>query len=207
MSNCSFFTCIDLKSGFHPLPVAEECRDYLTMSTPAGNYRYRTLPMGIQSATALFQKTLNQVMGDLLFRHRIVFVNDIHISSQTFVEHLESLRLVLERLQNANFTLNADKCSFACPSAKILGYVVSQDGLAQDDSKVAAVRNYPVPETVTQLRTFVGMCSFYRIFISNFSKICAPLTDLYSGKHKPSKHQRLDWKESHQENSPSLNSL
>ena len=192
MKGGRYFTTIDLVQGYNQIPIHEDSRDKLSIITEAGTYRYKVLPFGVNLASSVFQQTMNTLFGDMLNRDVSIYVDDLAISSATFEEHLGKLRRVLQRLRETNFTVNVKKSKFAMSSAKILGFIVNEGGISQDPAKVEAVRNYPKPMTVTEIRSFIGLCSFYRMFIEHFAKIADPLTKLYAGP-KVKKTTRLKW--------------
>lgn len=116
-----------------------------------------------------------------------IYLDDIIITSETFEEHIKLLIEVLKRLKAANLTINVDKCEFFCESLKFLGYVVDQNGLRTDPDKIKAIVEYPAPNTMTQLRRFPGLCSWYRRFIRNFSETASPLYNLLKGQLRKGK--------------------
>ena len=103
----------------------------------------------------------------------LIYLDDIIVYSKTFEEHLENLKVVLERLKNAN--LNPKKCSLLCTKVAFLGHEVSEQGIATDPSKADAVKDWPQPKSSTEVRQFVGLATYYRKFIPNFATVCKPL--------------------------------
>lgn len=107
-----------------------------------------------------------------------VYLDDLLITSATFEEHIQLITEVSARLRSANLTLNVEKSKFCIKEIKYLGYVVGENGLIVDDDKIASISNFPIPRSVKQLRRFIGITGWYRRFISNYSTICAPLTNI-----------------------------
>jgi len=96
----------------------------------------------------------------------------------TIEEHARGLEKVLQRFEKANLLLQPEKCAFAQPQVNYLGYVVSRDGVTASANKVKAVRQYPVPRNVKEVRSFLGLASLYRRLFPKFAEIAKPLTQL-----------------------------
>ena len=108
----------------------------------------------------------------------IVFIDDILIYSKSKEEHAEHLRIALQTLKDNQLYAKLKKCDFWEEEVKFLGHVVTRDGIAVDQSKVEAVRQWIQPTSVTEVRSFLGLAGYYRRFIKEFSKIARPLTEL-----------------------------
>ena len=191
LTGAQYLSSIDLKAAFWQIPLEDESREKTAFVVPGrGLYEFTVLPFGLCNAAQAQQRLMDTVLGPELDPYCFVYLDDIIISSSEFGKHLEILAEVYRRLKEANLTINLDKCEFCRSSLKYLGYVVDQEGLRTDPDKVAAILEYPLPQTVTQLRRFIGMSGWYRRFIKNFSDLSAPLTFLIKGKKK---RQRLVW--------------
>jgi hypothetical protein len=108
----------------------------------------------------------------------VVYLDDINIYSKSFEEHLEHLEIVFERLKQAGLKLGKDKCSFRKTQLEFLGHIVGRDGLQPDPRKVEKVRDWPTPRTVKDVHSFLGLASYYRQFMKDFSKIAKPMYQL-----------------------------
>lgn len=178
LSGSLYFTSLDLASGYHQIPVAKEDRKKTAFATPDGLYEFHRLPFGLCGAPPSFQRLMDHVLADLKWKECLVYMDDILVTGSSFDEHLHRLKQVLEALSAANLTLNVEKCVFAAKETTYLGYVVNSEGLKPDPSKVSAVSCFPRPTNVTQLRSFLGLASFYRRFIMNFAVVAQPLHQL-----------------------------
>ena len=136
------------------------------------------MPFGLCNAPATFQKIMNTILRDVLDRFVLVFLDDILIFSCTKEEHEKHIRAVLNRLREEKFFGRLNKCDFYKTEVEYLGFDVGAYGVKPSLSKVQAVAEWPVPTSVKDVRSFLGLASFYRKFIRFFSEIAAPLTDL-----------------------------
>ena len=121
---------------------------------------------------------MERVFSGLTFLILLIYLDDIIVSSKTFEEHLENLRVVFERLKESYLKLNPKNCNLLCSNVAFLGHKVSQHGIATDPAKIQAVKDWPQPKSTTEVRQFVGLASYYRKFIPNFATICKPLHKL-----------------------------
>ncbi len=147
----------------------------------------------LSNSPSVFQTYINDVLRDMLNRWVIVYIDDILIFSESLKAHIHQVRAVLKRLIEHQLYAKKEKCEFHQTRVSFLGYIISADGVAMDNSKVQSVLNWPQPTTVKELQRFLGFANFYRRFIRNFSTIAAPLTSLLKGGR-----QRLDWSPSAQ---------
>jgi len=180
LHGAKYFTTMDLSSAYYQIPMHEDDVYKTTFSTRYGLFEWVVMPMGLSNSPATCQRVMNEMLGPYLDKFAFIYLDDIMIFSKTAEEHLMHVQLVLEALDRYNFKVKLTKCTFAKRQTRFLGYLVSDEGVAADPAKVAAVVNWPVPTSVTEVRRFLGFCNFYRRFIKNFSAIAAPLTELTS---------------------------
>ena len=201
-----YFTTLDLASGYHQLAVHEEDIPKTAFSTPFGLYEYTRLPFGLATAPATFQRLMHATMDEFLFSFLLVYLDDLLIYSKTFEEHISHLDRVLTRLEETGLKLKLSKCQFLRKEVSYLGHTISAEGLSCQSEKIAAVRDWPTPTTLKELRAFLGFASYYRRFVHNFARIAGPLHDLVSDEDKSvehkgkraSRHISVSWTEKHQ---------
>ena len=178
LQGASWFSTLDLASGFNQVAVEEEDKAKTAFITPFGLFEYNRMPFGLCNAPASFARLMQACLNEQIFQILLVYLDDILIYSQTFEEHLNRLEMVLARLQKHGLKLKLEKCNFLKRKVTYLGHEVSGDGISPEPQKVAAVKEWPVPTTVKELRTFLGFASYHRRFIDSFAKIAGPLHQL-----------------------------
>ncbi|XP_052728517.1 uncharacterized protein LOC108327384 [Vigna angularis] len=183
LHGASVFSKIDLRSGYHQIPVKEGDIQKTAFRSRYGHYEYVVMPFGVTNAPAVFMDYMNRIFRPYLDRFVVVFIDDILIYSKSCEEHEEHLRLVLGVLRENELYAKFTKCEFWMKEVQFFGHVVSADGISVDPAKVRAVLEWESPRSVTEVRSFVGLAGYYRRFIEGFSKIVAPLTQLTRKDH------------------------
>lgn len=177
LGGAQVFSTIDLASGYHQVAVHEKDRPKTAFTTPFGLYEFRRMPFGLCNAPATFQRLMQAIMSDLVFQIVLIYLDDLLVYSSTFHEHLVRLETVFKRLRETGLKVKIEKCHFLQAEVRFLGHQVSAQGVSTDPDKISAVREWPVPSTLKELRSFLGFCSYYRRFIEGFSQIAGPLHD------------------------------
>ncbi|GBG90653.1 hypothetical protein CBR_g51001 [Chara braunii] len=178
VQGCKYFSKIDLKSRYHQIEVHRDDQYKTAFRTRYGQYEFIVMLFGLTNAPVTFQHCMNDLFRPWLDKFVVVYLDDILVFSKTLQEHQGHLRQVLEKLREANFKINAKKCEWAKTQVLYLGHVLDGDGIKPEDSKIAAIRDWPTPRTLTKLRSFLGLANYYRKFVRNFSTIAAPLRRL-----------------------------
>ena len=173
-----YFTKLDLASGYHQIRVRESDIHKTAFVSRYGSFEYLVMPFGLCNAPATFQRIMNTILRNGLDKFVLVFLDDILIFSKTLEEHLEHIKTVLGRLRSEKLFGRLQKCDFFRTEVEYLGFDVGAEGIKPSLSKIKAILEWPVPETVTDVRSFLGLCNFYRKFVRYFSEIAAPMTEL-----------------------------
>jgi hypothetical protein len=173
-----YFSVVDSFSGFWQFRIAEKDKIKTAFCTPSGHFQFQRLPYGLSNSPASFQRLMDIVSRNLTGKERWVYIDDVIIFSGSIDEHERRLERVLQRFEKANVRLQPQKFFFAQTQVEYLGCVVSREGIKPSPEKTKAVRNYPTPLTVKEVRSFVWLAPFYRRLIPKFPEKAKPLTEL-----------------------------
>ena len=200
LNGAQIFTSLDLKSGYWQVELDDESVPLTAFTVgPLGFYECIRMPFGLTNAPATFQRLMESCLGEMHLNWCIIYLDDIIIFSSTPEEHIERLRAVLQKLRAAGLKLKPSKCEFFKDRISYLGHIVSKDGMETDPKKVKVIQEWPRPETVYDVRSFLGFTNYYRKFMFRYSRIAKPLNELISGENAKKKKAPVSWEEKHQE--------
>lgn len=179
-----YFTAIDLSESYYQVGLDESSKNKTAFRTNKGLYRFVVMPFGLTNAPATMARLMSKVLGHDLEPFVYVYLDDIIIISKSFEHHCQLIRIVARRLQQAGLTINLQKSKFCQKRIRYLGYVLSEDGLSMDASKIQPIIDYAIPQTVKDVRRLLGLAGFYQKFIRNYSEITTPITNLLKKDRK-----------------------
>ena len=174
------FTKLDMSQAYQQIVLDKDSRKFVVVNTHRGLFQYNRLPFGVSSAPGIFQRVMESLLEGI--PGVVVYIDDILVTGCSDKEHMENLERTLHRLSEAGLRLKKEKCVFLAKSVQYLGYVIDAEGLHPMPEKVKAVQEAPNPTNVTELKSYLGLLSYYSKFLPNLSTVLAPLYVLLRDK-------------------------
>ena len=196
LSGAKMFSSLDLIWGYHQVPLTEDAKLRTAFITPhmsPSHWQYIYMPFGLRDAPATFQRLVDKMLTSVQYDYVMAYLDDIIVKGDGVETSLRNLREVFERVRGAGLKLKPSKCELFRKEIAYLGHIINKDGLKTDPKKIEAVKNWPIPIYLTDVRGFIGLCSYYRRFIKNFGETVKPLSQLTT---RNSDHV---WREEHTE--------
>lgn len=188
LNGLQWFSTLDLKSGYWQVQIAEKDRCKTAFSILGGGmWQFKVMSFGLANAPATFERMMEKILSGLSWKICMVYLDDIIVFSKSFKEQLDNLRQVFQRLRVSKLKLSPKKCVLFQKQVSFLGHIISSKGISTDPDK-----NF-VPKNVKELRSFLGLCSYYRRFVKGFSNIAKCLHKLTE------KGSKFRWNDDHQE--------
>ena len=180
----SIYSICDLKAAYNQLPVAKKDQDKTAFICHRGLFNCTVGSFGLANMPSIFQRTMERALSDLLGKCVWVFIDDLIIASESPAQHKRDLQAVFDRLRAARLQHKASKCYFGEVEVRLLGYIITPEGISSDPEKVRAIVDMPAPMNVKQVRSFMGMVNYYSKTIPGYARISEPLVRL-TRKHQP----------------------
>ena len=175
LTGSCWFSTLDLASGYWQTEVHPDDREKTAFTTGTGLYEFNVLPFGLCNAPSTFERLMEVVLQGLQWQICLIYLDDIIIYAKGFEEHLERLSQVFSALRGAGLKLKPKKCVLTRHEVTYLGHIVSSEGISADPTKTQRIREWPTPCNLHDVRSFLGLCSYYRKFIVDFAHIAEPL--------------------------------
>lgn len=176
LGRCNYFSTIDLKSGFHQIEMEETDVEKTAFSVDHGHYEYLRMPFGLKNAPSTFQRLMDNVLRECIGKQCLVYMDDIIVFSNGLNEHINSLKIVFEKLSRARLRVQVDKCEFLRKEVEFLGHLVTEEGIHPNPKKIEVIRDFRIPDTQKGIKRFLGIAGYYRKFIRDFANIAKPMT-------------------------------
>ena len=172
------FSVFDLKSGYHQVMMDNDDAYKTAFVCSEGLFQYNRMPMGLATAPPTFQRLLEMVLAEKIGHGVLVYIDDVILYSETEEAHEKLVSEVFQLLESAGLSLKASKCQFFKKTVDYLGHELSEGGIRPLRANIRKVMDFPVPRTLKNLRSFVGLATYYRRFVRKFSELVRPLTEL-----------------------------
>ncbi|XP_075990295.1 uncharacterized protein LOC142985939 [Anticarsia gemmatalis] len=178
LSGNNFFTTLDLASGYYQIPMDEGSQHLTGLITPDGHYEFKRMPFGLSNAPAVFQRMINKILGNRRFEYALAYLDDVLIPAKDVEEMFLRLEDVLKLFRQYGLTLKLAKCRFFDTTVNYLGYDISSKGIQPSEAKILAVKEFPIPRNIHEVRQFLGLTGYFRKFIQGYGEIARPLSSL-----------------------------
>lgn len=178
LGNSKYYSKLDLSNAYHQIKMDPSDQHKTAFSHQYSHYEYSRMPFGLKSAGASFQKLMNTVLTGIQGIKAFVYLDDIVIYSHDLKTHMLKIEEVFLRLRKYNLKLSPSKCDLLRKEISYLGHKITDKGIKPDESLTSVVKNFPIPKSQKDVKSFLGLASYYRRFIDNFSKIAGPMTSL-----------------------------
>jgi hypothetical protein len=198
LSGAKYFSSLDLNSGYWQVGMSDADKEKTAFATTMGLYQFTVMSFGLANAPSTFERLMENVLRGLQWEECLLYMDDIVVPCATVSEGLARLEHIFERLLDANLKCKPSKCSLFQKKIKFLGHIVSEDGISTDPAKIEAVLTWPTPRDAKEVKSFLGLCSYYRRFVKDFALKAKPL-------HKVSdKSSKFEWSQECDESFQSL---
>ncbi|MCG8047963.1 MAG: RNase H-like domain-containing protein, partial [Candidatus Thiodiazotropha endolucinida] len=175
LAGSKWFSCLDLSSGFWQVEMDENDKQKTAFTTRRGLFEFNVMPFGLSCAPATFERLMEVVLAGLHWKICLIYLDDIIVIGKTFEDMINNLECVFKRFEESGLKLKPRKCQLFKREVEFLGHVVNESGVGTDPKKIECIEKWPTPTSVTEVRSFLGLCSYYRRFIADYSKIAKPL--------------------------------
>jgi len=192
LAGCSIFSMIDLASGFHQVPMDSNSEEYTAFNTRYGQFQYKVMPFGLRNAPSTFQRMMNIILNGLIDKICVVYIDDILIFSKDKEEHLLHIKQVLDRLREYGLVASPEKSRFCLKQVDYLGFTISHNKIEPQAEKVKCILDWPTPKSQSDIRSFLGLCNYYRRFVNSYTALADPLIVLMNMKE-------FKWDEIHEQ--------
>lgn len=176
LGKAKYFTTLDLESGFHQVRIREEDREKTAFCVNGGKYEFIRMPFGLKNAPSIFQRCVDDILREYIGKFAYVYIDDVLIYSSSPEEHMKHIEIIFNALNKATLKVSDEKSKFFQTEVEYLGHIIKHNKIATNPEKVEAIEKYPLPQTLKDLRGFLGMTGYYRKFVQGYAGIAKPLT-------------------------------
>jgi ribonuclease HI len=184
VTGASRISMIDGFSGYNQISVMPEDREKTTFTTPWGTFMYAKMPFGLMNAGATFQRAMDIAFIGEKDKFVVIYLDDITVFSKSDIEHHCHLKRVFLKCRRFGLSLNPKKSLFAMQEGKLLGHIVSAEGVRIDPDRVEAIQALSLPRSKKEVQAFLGRINFLRRFVSNFAELVKHITAMLRKGHE-----------------------
>lgn len=178
MKGSKYYTVLDLYGAYHQLPLDPSSRPYTSFCTSWEKYCFNSVPFGLSSSPYAWLRAISTVLKGLIGRNVFVYMDDIIVFAPNLTKHIEILAEVFKKIALHKLKLKIDKSKFLKNKVAYLGFIISSEGLMTDSKKVECIQKFPIPKSVKETQSFLGLSNYYRRYVENYAEIARPLYDL-----------------------------
>jgi transposase InsO family protein len=191
-SHCPlFFAVFDLTSGYFQCPIYTESQKFTTFATSRGNFMWTRLPMGQSNAPAHFQQEMTMtVFQNEMYKMLEIYLDDLLTWATSEDQLIERLTIIFDKLLKFNITLNPTKCKLGLEKVEYVGHTIDKTGVHFSNEKLDSVLNFPLPTNHEELRSFLGLCTYFSSHVERFSDLAH---DLRMAMHPFKKSNKIHW--------------
>ena len=175
LAGAKFFSTLDFVSVYHAFEIHTDDREKTAFSTKQGHWEWKRVPFGLCNAALFFVQQIASLLAGMTWEELLAFFHDVVIFGATFSKHYESLDRALSLIEEAGLKVKPAKCCLLRQRVPFVGHILSAEGVSTDPEKVSAVKSWPPPTNVYELRVFLGKIGYYRKFIPDFATVASPL--------------------------------
>ncbi len=187
IGKAKYYTKLDLKSGYHQIRMSKGSIEITGFCTPYGHYEWLVMPFGLSNAPSTFQFIMNDILKEYLNVFVVVYLDDILIFSETEVDHINHVKLVLDVLKKNDFTLAKNKCIWMKNEIEYLGHVIGNGEVKPNNEKIKIIESWKTPQNAKDVQKFIGFLNYYSKYIKNFAHTAKPLFSLLK------KDRKFEW--------------
>jgi len=178
VTGSGMMSLLDGFSGYNQVWVKKEDRHKTTFTTPWGTFEYIRMSFGLTNAGATFQRAMDYAFKGLIGKIIEIYQDDLTVFSKDGISHIDHLRQVFDRCREYGISLNPAKSVFGVTEGKLLGHIISKEGIKIDPERIEAIQKIPLPHNLKSLQSFLGKINFIRRFIPNYAEIARPIQSL-----------------------------
>ena len=201
LRGAKYFTTLDIAWGYWQVMMDPDSIEKTAFITNEGHYEWLVMPFGLKNAPATIQRIIQHILGKLLYKGAINYLDDVIVYTETFEEHLKLLDQIFKSFAEYGIKLRPKKCHFAQTSVQYLGHVISHNEVRPSPEKIAAIQSFPVPTTSRKVKSFLGLAGYFCRFSKDYALTAKPLNRLTG------KNSQFVWTDLHQKAFESIKSL